>query len=218
MNYLIAPSLLAADATRLGEEITQVMDAGADFIHYDVMDNHYVPNLTFGPDLCAAIHRRFPALTIDVHLMVQPVDTLIERFIQAGAKRISIHPETTQHLDRSLQLIKQASCQAGLVLNPATSPEQLNWCHHLLDYVLIMTVNPGFGGQKLIPATLRKIEWIKKYFPQLPIMVDGGVSSENIALLASAGATQFVAGSAIFSTPDYNETIRQMRNKLAHHS
>ncbi|KTD21409.1 D-ribulose-5-phosphate-3-epimerase [Legionella lansingensis] len=214
MTYLIAPSILSADMTRLGEEVSAVMQAGADLIHFDVMDNHYVPNLTFGPPICAALHKRFPEITLDVHLMTTPVDDLIVHFAKAGATRISIHPDATIHLDRSLELIRQQGCQAGLVLNPATSPEWLKWCQHRLDFVLVMTVNPGFGGQKLIPAVREKITWISKHFPTLPITIDGGVTIENIADLAKAGATQFVAGSAIFSTDDYGKTIKAMRNQL----
>ncbi|MDI9817723.1 MULTISPECIES: ribulose-phosphate 3-epimerase [unclassified Legionella] len=215
MTYLIAPSLLSADMTRLGEEVAAVMQAGADLIHFDVMDNHYVPNLTFGPVICEALHQRFPKAIIDVHLMTNPVDELISQFAKAGANRISIHPDATIHLDRSLQLIHQQQCKTGLVLNPATPPECLQWCIHRLDFVLVMTVNPGFGGQQLIPDTIHKIKWIKQQYPHLPICVDGGVSLENIALLAEAGATQFIAGSAIFSTDDYAKTIAAMRLKLA---
>jgi ribulose-phosphate 3-epimerase len=214
MHYLIAPSLLAADMTRLGDEVEAVMLAGADMIHFDVMDNHYVPNLTFGPDFCQALTQRFNNLTIDVHIMATPVDSLIEAFAKAKAKRISIHPDATIHLDRSLQLIRDKGCEAGLVLNPATSPEQLAWCIHKLDFVLVMTVNPGFGGQSLIPETLNKIKYIRQNYPQLPICVDGGVSYDNIASLAAAGATEFVAGSAIFNTSDYVKTIANLRAKL----
>ncbi|HHF7348553.1 TPA: ribulose-phosphate 3-epimerase [Legionella feeleii] len=215
MTYLIAPSLLSADMTRFGEEITAVMQAGADMIHFDVMDNHYVPNLTFGPPICQALHNRFPSVPIDVHLMTKPVDDLIVQFAKAGAKRISIHPDATIHLDRSLQLIQQQGCEAGLVLNPATSLDCLNWCIHRLDFILVMTVNPGFGGQTLIPEILNKISLIKQHYPTLPICVDGGVSTENIARIAQAGATQFVAGSAIFSSGDYATTITAMRTQLA---
>ncbi|CEK10191.1 ribulose-phosphate 3-epimerase [Legionella hackeliae] len=214
MTYLIAPSILSADMTRLGEEVDLVMKAGADLIHFDVMDNHYVPNLTFGPPICKALRERFPHIPIDVHLMTNPVDDLIVNFAKAGANRISIHPDATIHLDRSLELIRQQECEAGLVLNPATSPECLAWCIHRLDFVLVMTVNPGFGGQQLIPEVEQKITWIKTKFPHLPICIDGGVTTNNIARLAKAGATQFVAGSAIFSTDDYAETITAMRNEL----
>lgn len=215
MGYLILPSLLAADVTRLGEEVDTVLQAGADYIHFDVMDNHYVPNLTFGPLFCEALVRRTPDITIDVHLMAQPVDPLIEAFAKAGAKRISFHPEASLHVDRSLQLIKQYGCQAGLVLNPATAIEFLPWCMHLLDFILIMTVNPGFGGQKLIPAVLNKITMLHQLYPQLPLCVDGGVTTTNIASLAQAGAKEFVAGSAIFNSPDYKKTITAMRQALA---
>ena len=214
MTYLIAPSLLSADMTRLGEEVSAVCNAGADMIHFDVMDNHYVPNLTFGPLICQLLFKRFPNLIIDVHLMAMPVDDLIIQFAKAGAKRISIHPDATIHLDRSLDLIRQQGCAAGLVLNPATSPDCLAWCIHRLDFVLVMTVNPGFGGQTLIPAAIDKIRWIKQKYPSLPICVDGGVTVDNIAELAKAGATQFVTGSALFSSDDYAKTIKLMREKL----
>ena len=201
--------------TRLGEETDLVMKAGADFIHFDVMDNHYVPNLTFGPIFCDALIKRNPRLPIDVHLMVEPVDALIESFAKAGAKRISIHPDATIHLDRSLQLIKSFGCEAGLVFNPSSPIDLLPWCIHQLDFVLVMTVNPGFGGQKLIPQVVNKINLIHQLYPQLDICVDGGVSIENIASLAKAGANQFVAGSAIFNSSDYQQTIKNMREQLA---
>ncbi len=215
MNYLILPSLLSADVTRLGEEVDAALKAGADYIHFDVMDNHYVPNLTFGPLFCEALTQRIPKILIDVHLMVQPVDALIEAFAKAGAKRISIHPDATTHLDRSLQLINDLGCEAGLVLNPATSIDHLTWCIHHLSFVLVMTVNPGFGGQKLILPILDKIKQIHSLYPNLPICIDGGVTIENIASLAQSGASQFVAGSAIFHSTDYQITIDKMRAQLS---
>ncbi|WP_028387564.1 ribulose-phosphate 3-epimerase [Legionella fairfieldensis] len=214
MSFLIAPSLLSADMTRIGDEVSDVINAGADMIHFDVMDNHYVPNLTFGPSLCQALHKRFSELIIDVHLMAQPVDELIMQFAKAGARRISIHPDATIHLDRSLHLIRQQGCEAGLVLNPATLPDCLSWCIHRLDFVLVMLVNPGFGGQSLIPEIINKISWLKQKYPALPICVDGGVTIENIASLAHAGASQFVTGSALFSSDDYAQTISTMRQRL----
>jgi ribulose-phosphate 3-epimerase len=211
MAYHILPSLLSAELMCLGEEINAVMNAGADMIHIDVMDNHYVPNLTFGPLLCEAIHKRFGTLSIDIHLMTTSVDALIQQFATAGAARISIHPDATIHLDRSLQFIRDLGCQAGLVLNPSTSLDCLEWCAHHLDFVLIMTVNPGFGGQTLITNVIKKIELCSYRFPQLPICVDGGVTTANITALAFAGATQFVAGSAIFHSNDYAKTIAMLR-------
>jgi ribulose-phosphate 3-epimerase len=213
-NYLIAPSLLSADVLRLGEEIDALLEAKADLIHLDVMDNHYVPNLTFGPLFCKALHQRHPNAKLDVHLMTTPVDSLINSFAEAGAKRISIHPDATTHLDRSLSLIREHRCAAGLVLNPATSPECLNWSQHLLDFVLVMTVNPGFAGQKLIEAVIPKIKWIKTQFPNLAICVDGGITVNNIKSIACAGATQFVAGSAILASDDYKKTISDLRRQL----
>jgi ribulose-phosphate 3-epimerase len=215
MAYYILPSMLSADLTSLGAEVDSVMKAGADFIHFDVMDNHYVPNLTFGPAFCEALIKRFPKLPIDVHLMVEPVDALIESFAKAGAKRISIHPDATIHVDRSLTLIKDLGCEAGLVLNPATPIEVLTWCVHKLDFVLVMTVNPGFGGQKLIPEIINKISQIRQLYPQLDLCIDGGVTTDNIATLARAGANQFVAGSAIFNSSNYKDTITTMRQRLA---
>lgn len=196
---------------RLGEEVDAVIKAGADMLHLDIMDNHYVPNLTFGPAVCEALRKHAPLIPIDVHLMVTPVDELIAQFAKAGATRISIHPDATIHLDRSLQLIRAHHCQAGLVLNPATSLDSLNWSIHNLDFVLIMTVNPGFGGQRLIPEVIPKIAQIRQLYPNLSICVDGGITIDNIASLAHAGATEFVAGSAIFQKNDYKKTIQQMR-------
>ncbi|BCA96459.1 ribulose-phosphate 3-epimerase [Legionella antarctica] len=214
MTYQILPSLLSADMTRLGDEVDSVMKAGADFIHFDVMDNHYVPNLTFGPAFCEALIKRFPHLPVDVHLMATPVDTLIESFANAGAKRISIHPDATIHLDRSLQLIKNLGCEAGLALNPSTSLDTLTWCVQHLSFILVMTVNPGFGGQKLIPEITHKIAQFHSLYPQLDLCVDGGITIDNIASIAGAGANQFVAGSAIFNSIDYKKTIKSMREQL----
>lgn len=214
MNYQILPSILSADMTRLGDEVNSVMEAGADYIHFDVMDNHYVPNLTFGPNFCDALIKRFPTLPVDVHLMVNPVDALIESFAKAGAKRISIHPDATIHLDRSLQLINDLGCEAGLVFNPGTPINSLTWSAHRLSFVLVMTVNPGFGGQKIIPEVIGKITQIRQLYPQLDICVDGGVTLHNITSLAQAGANQFVAGSAIFNSTNYKETIESMRDQL----
>ena len=215
-DYKILPSLLSADITRLGEEIDAVMQAGADMLHLDVMDNHYVPNLTFGPLVCQGLRKRFNTAQLDVHLMASPVDDLIYQFVKAGANRISIHPNATLHLDRSLQLIKELGCQAGLVLDPATTLDCLEYSMHRLDFVLIMTVNPGFGGQTLIPEVITKITTLHKHYPTLPICVDGGVTITNIAELARAGATEFVAGSAIFNTDNYARTIATMRKQLCY--
>ena len=214
MTYYILPSLLSADMTRLGDEVNSVMQAGADYIHFDVMDNHYVPNLTFGPAFCEALIKRFPKLPVDVHLMVSPVDALIESFAKAGAKRISIHPDATIHLDRSLKLINELGCDAGLAFNPATSIDALTWCAHQLKFVLVMTVNPGFGGQKLIPEVMNKITQVHQLYPQLNLCVDGGVTTKNIAAIARCGANQFIAGSAVFNSSNYNETIKMMREQL----
>lgn len=209
--YKILPSLLAANLMALGEEIDAVIKAGADMIHIDVMDNHYVPNLTFGPFVCEAIRKRFNKIPLDVHLMVSPVDELIQQFASAGATRISIHPDATLHLDRSLQLIKTLGCDAGLVLNPATSIDCIKWCAHRLDFILIMTVNPGFGGQKLIQEVIEKIESVHQHYPTLTICVDGGITPETISALKKAGATEFVAGSAIFNNDDYAATMAKLR-------
>ncbi len=212
--HLILPSLLAADLTQLKQEVEAVLDAGADMIHLDVMDNHYVPNLTFGPLVCQALRQQIPTLRVDVHLMATPVDALIQQFADSGAERISIHPDATIHLDRSLQLIQDLGCKAGLVLNPSTPADLIQWCIHRLDFVLIMTVNPGFGGQKLIPEVIPKITQIHQQYPHLAICIDGGVTTNNVKMLAHAGATEFVAGSAIFHRADYRGTIANMRAEL----
>lgn len=215
----IAPSILSADLARLGEEVTTVLGAGADIIHLDVMDNHYVPNLTFGPVVCSALRGFGIQAPIDVHLMVKPVDPLIPEFAAAGASFITFHPEATEHIDRSLQLIRDQGCKAGLVFNPATSLNVLEYVMDKLDMVLLMSVNPGFGGQKFIPAVLEKIKAARKLIDRsgLPIRleVDGGVKVGNIAEIKSAGADTFVAGSAIFGSQDYGRVISEMREQLA---
>lgn len=221
MNYRIAPSILSADFTRLGEEVRRVIDAGADLIHFDVMDNHYVPNLTFGPMICQAL-RPISTVPIDVHLMVEPVDDMIRAFIEAGADIISFHPEASRHIDRSLQLIKNAGKQAGLVLNPATPVHVLEHVLDKLDMVLLMSVNPGFGGQSFIPHTLDKLRRVRSLLDhyqaqtgrRIALEVDGGVKTSNIAEIAQAGADTFVAGSAIFGQSDYAAVIREMRQAL----
>lgn len=218
-DYKIAPSILSADFARLGAEVDAVLEAGADFIHFDVMDNHYVPNLTIGPMVCSALRKYGVTAPIDVHLMVEPVDDLIVQFADAGATYISFHPEATRHLDRSLQLIKDKGCKAGLVLNPATSLETVHYVLDKLDMLLLMSVNPGFGGQKFIPYVLDKLRAARSLIDAsgLPIRleVDGGVGLANIRAVAEAGADTFVAGSAIFNAPDYNAVIAEMRAQLA---
>ncbi|MGJ8580721.1 MAG: ribulose-phosphate 3-epimerase [Psychromonas sp.] len=218
-DYLIAPSILSADFARLGDDVQKVLDDGADVVHFDVMDNHYVPNLTIGPMVCKALRDFGITAPIDVHLMVQPVDTMIVDFAKAGASIITFHPEASQHVDRSLQLIKDHGCKAGLVLNPATSLEQLTHVMDKLDVILLMSVNPGFGGQSFIPHTLEKLRQVRKLIDEsgrdIRLEVDGGVKTDNIKEIAEAGADMFVAGSAIFNQPDYKAVIDQMREQLA---
>lgn len=221
-DYRIAPSILSADFARLGEEVAEVIRAGADLIHFDVMDNHYVPNLTFGPMVCAAL-KPYATVPVDVHLMVEPVDDLIHAFAKAGANIITFHPEASRHVDRSLGLIKEYGCQAGLVLNPATPVNILENVLDKLDMVLLMSVNPGFGGQSFIPNTLVKIRKVREMLDEyerqsgrrIVLEVDGGVKTDNIAEIAAAGADTFVAGSAIFGKPDYKAVIDEMRQQLA---
>ncbi|MHA7924977.1 MAG: ribulose-phosphate 3-epimerase [Marinobacter sp.] len=216
--YLIAPSILSADFARLGEEVDNVLAAGADIVHFDVMDNHYVPNLTIGPMVCEALRKHGVTAPIDVHLMVSPVDDLIRTFIDAGASYITFHPEATNHIDRSLQLIRDGGCQAGLVFNPATPLHYMDHVMDKLDMVLLMSVNPGFGGQKFIPGTLDKLREARKRIDasnyNIRLEIDGGVKTENIREIAEAGADTFVAGSAIFNTDDYKTTIDAMREEL----
>ena len=218
-NYLIAPSILAADFARLGEEVETVLEAGADIVHFDVMDNHYVPNLTIGPMVCKALRDYGVTAPIDVHLMVQPVDDLIRMFADAGATYITFHPEASQHVDRSLQLVRDMGCKAGLVLNPATSIDTVDWVLDKIDMLLLMSVNPGFGGQKFIPSTLNKLKQARKIIDNsgldIRLEVDGGVGVANIREVAAAGADTFVAGSAIFSQPDYKQVIDKMRSELS---
>ena len=217
-DYLIAPSILSADFARLGEEVDAVLDAGADVIHFDVMDNHYVPNLTIGPMVCEALRNYNISAPIDVHLMVTPVDDLILEFAKAGASYISFHPEATLHPDRSLQLIRDQGCKSGLVFNPGTPINCLEYLIDKVDVVLLMSVNPGFGGQKFLSSTLKKLVKVRKIIDDvgLPIRleVDGGIGIENIKQIADAGADMFVAGSAIFNSSDYSATIKAMREKL----
>ncbi|GAA0551223.1 ribulose-phosphate 3-epimerase [Rheinheimera aquimaris] len=217
--YLIAPSILSADFARLGEEVAAVIQAGGDVVHFDVMDNHYVPNLTMGPMVCQALRNYGISAPIDVHLMVEPVDALVPQFAAAGASIITFHPEASRHIDRTLQLIRQQGCQAGLVFNPATPLSYLDYVLDKIDVVLLMSVNPGFGGQKFIPQTLNKIAAARKLIDDsglsIKLEVDGGVTADNIADIATAGADMFVAGSAIFNAEDYKDAIETMRQQLA---
>ena len=217
--FVIAPSILSADFARLGEDVDRVLAAGADTVHFDVMDNHYVPNLTIGPMVCTALRKYGITAPIDVHLMVKPVDRIIGDFIEAGASYITFHPEASEHVDRSLQLIKQGGCKAGLVFNPATPLDVLKYVLDKVDMVLLMSVNPGFGGQSFIPGTLDKLREARELIDAsgLPIrlQVDGGVNVQNIKAIAEAGADTFVAGSAIFNAPDYAQVIAAMRAELA---
>ncbi|MDV7844419.1 ribulose-phosphate 3-epimerase [Pseudomonas aeruginosa] len=217
--FAIAPSILSADFARLGEDVDKVLAAGADIVHFDVMDNHYVPNLTIGPMVCSALRKYGVSAPIDVHLMVSPVDRIIGDFIEAGATYITFHPEASQHIDRSLQLIRDGGCKAGLVFNPATPLEVLMYVMDKVDMVLLMSVNPGFGGQKFIPGTLGKLREARALIDasgrEIRLEIDGGVNVKNIREIAAAGADTFVAGSAIFNAPDYAEVIRAMHAELA---
>jgi len=218
-DYLIAPSILAADFARLGEEVDAVLEAGADVVHFDVMDNHYVPNLTIGPMVCKALRDHGVTAPIDVHLMVSPVDDLIRMFADAGADYITFHPEGSNHIDRSLQLVRDLGCKAGLVINPGTGLDVAKWVMDKIDMLLLMSVNPGFGGQKFIPSTIDKLKHARAMIDSsgydIRLEIDGGVGVANIAEIAAAGADTFVAGSAIFSQPDYAEVIEQLRAELA---
>ena len=217
--FAIAPSILSADFARLGEEVDKVLAAGADIVHFDVMDNHYVPNLTIGPMVCTALRKYGISAPIDVHLMVKPVDRIIGDFLEAGASYITFHPEASEHIDRSLQLIRDGGAKAGLVFNPATPLDTLKYVMDKVDMVLLMSVNPGFGGQKFIPGTLQKLREARALIDasgrDIRLEIDGGVNVKNIREIAAAGADTFVAGSAIFNAPDYAEAIAAMRAELA---
>ena len=218
-STIIAPSILSADFARLGREVTDVLKAGADWVHFDVMDNHYVPNLTIGPMVCKALREHGIEAPIDVHLMVEPVDELVSQFAHAGASLISFHPQASRHVDRTIELIRDHGCQPGLVLNPATSLDQLHWTLEKLDLVLLMSVNPGFGGQSFIPHVLDKLRKVRAMIDasgrDIRLQVDGGVKVDNIADAATAGADTFVAGSAIFGSQDYRATISAMKANVA---
>ena len=218
-DYIIAPSILSADFANLGKDVSDVIDAGADFIHFDVMDNHYVPNLTVGPMVCKSLRDYGINAIIDVHLMISPVDEIIPDFAQAGANYITFHPEATKHVDRTIKLIKDHGCQPGVVLNPATNVSILEYCLDQIDMVLLMSVNPGFGGQKFIESTYDKIvevrEMIDAVNPSIRLEVDGGLNLENIGKAARSGADTFVAGSAIFNSENYKKTISQMREIIS---
>ena len=217
--FLIAPSILSADFARLGDDVKAVLDAGADIVHFDVMDNHYVPNLTIGPMVCKALRDYGITADIDVHLMVKPVDRIVPDFAKAGASIITFHPEASEHIDRTLQLIKESGCKAGLVFNPATPLHYLDHVMDKLDVILLMSVNPGFGGQSFIPSTLDKLRQVRERIDasgfDIRLEVDGGVKVDNIAEIAAAGADMFVAGSAIFGKPDYKAVVDEMRAELA---
>jgi ribulose-phosphate 3-epimerase len=218
-NAIIAPSILSANFAKLGEEVDAVLKAGADWVHFDVMDNHYVPNLTIGPMICEALRKHGVTAPIDVHLMVKPVDRIVPDFAKAGATLISFHPEASEHVHRTIQLIKSTGCQAGLVLNPATPIDVLDYVLEELDLVLLMSVNPGFGGQSFIPSALTKLKQVRQMIDRtgknIRLEIDGGVKVDNIAEIAAAGADTFVAGSAIFNAPNYEEVIGQMRAEIA---